>query len=1091
MHVTFISLCQKRARLRAQALLDRYAVRTGPGTWMTPITEEALDELHKALRQGASRNTAVACYRNDGVRRMRLAWVVGRCDGFGAGGAMPVASTRKHRGREVAAWVRTASIMARVAGLAHDIGKASKHFQEKLRKATRPGGRIVKDKIRHEFVSLKVFQHLRACGFKWDTAWKAVRNDHLRHTLTLASAEDARDAGAQPEALQTLMEYTDFAVATHHGLFGGKREATDPSYIPGVSMHAERPDASGNDDSLLAPDGTLNAELCERLRQQTERLRKIGGDTHLKPIVAWGYGIVVRAALILADHEVSARRFLDPDVRESERYYKDSPLRANTRPVASGGSALNQPLEWHLDQVGRRAQDWVLRFAYPDLPGVGDSTRGRLRKRSRKEQFKWQDAASDHLVADRLAREAAGRHDPLLVFNVAGTGTGKTRMNLRAVDALTPDDQPMRVAAGFNLRTLTLQTHDAFRIQMGMRGEEVACVIGDNLTRDLHDLNTDENDEEVDGLDYEVHGSGGGEQPEWLRRLGAKDGSLDDLIGTPVLVSTMDYLVNAGEPGKQAHHGHALLRVASSDLILDEVDSYDPDAIVAVLRVVLVAAMFGRNIVASSATLATPLAVALFRAFAAGASIRRDMIGGGEAAARVCFIDHLIAPLSAEPTDAKAFEATWCGRQAQMAKRVADQPEARLGYIQAIQEAPVKGQSQKAVHKAAEDAVRQLHAQHRWVYDPQHPNTHVSFGVVRVAHVAECVDLARYLVGRSGMDGVDIHVCPYHAGDFRLRRAMKERRLDVLFRRTPTDSDPSGNQALRADEDIRKRVYRARDNGLDAAFVVIATPVEEVGRDHDFDWGVIEPSSVHSIVQMAGRVNRHRLAPVTQANLALLDFNYREARRLACDAATKSEAVFLRPGHEDEGQPYRGQGGKLAHTLQELLAPRTPIFPVDARLQFGGSAGQCHFARLDDKAVADGLVEPMAVLLLDKMRAQGWMCRYYYHKYPLRARTGKRRWRVIRVDGRFDLEEMHFEKNGTGEAGEKWGRSDTPFIQKDETDWWLSPGLDEVQRYADEHGLASEQALELEISGEDMEDSDAFVIYARLGGCRNPESRGG
>ena len=35
--------------------------------------------------------------------------------------------------------------------------------------------------------------------------------------------------------------------------------------------------------------------------------------------------------------------------------------------------------------------------------------------------------------------------------------------------------------------------------------------------------------------------------------------------------------------------------------------------------------------------------------------------------------------------------------------------------------------------------------------------------------------------------------------------------------------------------------------------------MEEVGRDHDFDWAIIDASSVQSIVQTAGRVNRHRL----------------------------------------------------------------------------------------------------------------------------------------------------------------------------------------------------------------------------------------
>lgn len=53
-----------------------------------------------------------------------------------------------------------------------------------------------------------------------------------------------------------------------------------------------------------------------------------------------------------------------------------------------------------------------------------------------------------------------------------------------------------------------------------------------------------------------------------------------------LLVSTIDYLIAAGEPHKQGHHVKALLRLISSDLILDEIDGYDPKALIAVLRLV-------------------------------------------------------------------------------------------------------------------------------------------------------------------------------------------------------------------------------------------------------------------------------------------------------------------------------------------------------------------------------------------------------------------------------------------------------------------------------------------------------------------------
>ena len=102
--------------------------------------------------------------------------------------------------------------------------------------------------------------------------------------------------------------------------------------------------------------------------------------------------------------------------------------------------------------------------------------------------------------------------------------------------------------------------------------------------------------------------------------------------------------------------------------------------------------------------------------------------------------------------------------------------------------------------------------------------------------------------------------------------------------------------------------------------IVVATPVEEIGRDHDFDWTVIEPSSTQSIVQTAGRVNRHRLNITDKANIAILQFNRREVEG-------GYNHVFQRPGLEI-GVPYR------SHDLAELF-DWAAIEQIDARMRFG------------------------------------------------------------------------------------------------------------------------------------------------------------
>lgn len=57
-------------------------------------------------------------------------------------------------------------------------------------------------------------------------------------------------------------------------------------------------------------------------------------------------------------------------------------------------------------------------------------------------------------------------------------------------------------------------------------------------------------------------------------------------------------------------------------------------------------------------------------------------------------------------------------------------------------------------------------------------------------------------------------------------------------------------------------------------FVVVASAVAEVGQDHDYDWAIAEPSSMRSLIQLAGRIQRHRKQLPSTPNLLILQKNY-------------------------------------------------------------------------------------------------------------------------------------------------------------------------------------------------------------------------
>src|SRR5690606_41865454 len=110
--------------------------------------------------------------------------------------------------------------------------------------------------------------------------------------------------------------------------------------------------------------------------------------------------------------------------------------------------------------------------------------------------------------------------------------------------------------------------------------------------------------------------------------------------------------------------------------------------------------------------------------------------------------------------------------------------------------------------------------------------------------------------------------------------------------------------AVLALPDIRRALGESDER--DHLFVVLASPVAEVGRDHDYDWAIVEPSSMRSIVQLAGRIRRHRPGARELPNLFLLNQNIRGAQG--------SGVAFEKPGCEvAPGFVLR------THALEDLL----------------------------------------------------------------------------------------------------------------------------------------------------------------------------
>jgi CRISPR-associated endonuclease/helicase Cas3 len=150
-----------------------------------------------------------------------------------------------------------------------------------------------------------------------------------------------------------------------------------------------------------------------------------------------------------------------------------------------------------------------------------------------------------------------------------------------------------------------------------------------------------------------------------------------------------------------------------------------------------------------------------------------------------------------------------------------------------------------------------------------------------MANINPLVAVAKELANLDAPEDACIHLCVYHSRFPLAIRSYLENKLDHLLKRNPKNGVWPPDELLR---------YLARFEQRNHIFIVLASPVAEVGRDHDYDWAIIEPSSMRSIIQVAGRVLRHRDMTPKQPNILILDKNIK--------CLNGKDVCFDKPGFE-------------------------------------------------------------------------------------------------------------------------------------------------------------------------------------------------
>lgn len=958
MLVIVVSACLRTAWPKTRAIVDAYLERAGERTWRGRLTQEGLDHLRLELTAVATRQTSVAASLVTRHQRFELAWIVGSARPFGPNGQFCTYNGQAYDRyfEDPLPRPERFSQLKEVCGLAglwHDVGKANADFQDKLRRGSRES-----DPIRHEILSAHLFiGTMRRLLPVQPLTLEAVERAILaaaREPLVLAQEKDTLDL--TPTDLPPPLRLTAWLIASHHRL---PDAAMILQSIPegGLFRVTEHVNAT-----RLPRRIELDTRVCqnERLIAGTfHRLESLLDPKHPpwpeEDATGAFYG---RLALILADQAVSRQGFI-PGWHKNQRPGADE-LCANyeTKPGVAGIDAdtgirrrVGQTLEVHLSHVDTAASCSLsdlldLRDTGPALESAGlpRNLRGRA-----PELFDWQNQAVERVREAR--RPQAGFFGELM----AGTGAGKTRA---APKILASAGKNLRHTLCLPLRSLTLQAGNDYRADLGLNDLEVVTVIGSGVMRELYEQRTanpaifaskprnekvdgsesavDETEMVVDASHLELRNALRHKLPSGLWTHLDRDKA--HFLAAPVVVATIDQMMSVAD-GRRTGHALAALRLLSADLVLDEIDGYDAEDQIAIGRLVYWAGVCGRKVIIASATVTQPHAEGLFRAYRAGYAAYARFHGLPLAIDVGLFADSGERARLFAGEDETLYKAETTRFRTAITTDLAARPPLRRGMI--LPRVPLGEPT--PLFETMRSALLELHRDHH--QNLSRGQQRLSGLLIRLAHIRSCVAFAQWLVQSGGIAGVNLKIILYHAGFPVQIRDRIERFLDEAFKRKNRRQDLFAHHPQ-----IKAWLRDSRD--ADHILLVIATSVEELGRDHDFDGCILEPTSEHTKTQCAGRVNRHRQQPVSTPNVYLLPTTLRAVHE------PNEPYPFRHPGPQGTTRRLPCDRSLPSPWIETLMHPKQ-VEIIDARPHLLPDTGGA-MTELEQRILRDHLLDPEA-----------------------------------------------------------------------------------------------------------------------------------
>ncbi len=671
-------------------------------------------------------------------------------------------------------FVANLMLTAELAGLWHDYGKIDPEFQAMIRTTER-----IRSNTHHSLVSYFAF--------------KSQVNDSDYYSCKDFSSFDECD----------LFGTSAKAILTHHH----KPSMNNKGYL---FLSTDKFGANIDSTSTLIKSVSENwSAYSEKLISRLKRK-----NTHISsPNLAF---YATRLALMMSDYATSKHEGTD---HYDEQYPTDKEFISGK---LYAKSAKLVPLERHLFHVAKGAKSAIGSIFMHDYPKV--KRLPKIHDVTPLGNFKWQQDAVDIILKQNMKKE-----DGFFGVIIGETGSGKTQAGYRVMSALRNHNPRFILGLGFG--ALAVQSGREYQSEIGLRDGEMGVFVG--YKHRIKDKKTDEFVDLFDiepSMNYKTFDHGLSDVVSKL--FTAKDLSF---ITVPVAVMTIDHIMNAIAADRGAYVKSAL-RIATSDLLIDEIDSFSAQDSHAIARLCYLTGLFGKRVVISSATLPPELSSMLFTAYQSGYNEYSKSFGGNlfvgsfsnKISSSIENVENSFNPFTYFNGYTKEINYLLKTEEQRNKVSVLNLPKVKKDQLEMVFESILQELLSKAM-----------------VHNTNIPQLFSSC-FVRFNFTKDAQAFFLYLI-KNAKDikektGWNIKTNFYSGQMDENSRKEIESKLSIIMNR-------------KSDSWITDVVKKIEDKTL---FILVTTPVIEVGRDFDFDFCVLEPSGYMSIIQSSGRVLRHR-----------------------------------------------------------------------------------------------------------------------------------------------------------------------------------------------------------------------------------------